>query len=71
MAFGALWIFWFGSILAVILGHVALYQIRRHNHFGRHQAGKGSAIVGLVLGYVGLAILAITVIAGSLAAGLH
>lgn len=73
LAFGALWIFWFGSLLAVLLGHVALYQIRHNNRFGRRQTGTGAAIVGLVLGYVGLAILAITVIAGvsSSAAGFY
>lgn len=73
LAFGALWIFWFGSLVAVLLGHLALYQIRHNNRFGRHQTGTGAAVVGLVLGYVGLAILAITVIAGvsSSAAGFY
>ena len=38
-----------GSLLAVILGHVALSQIRRSS--GR-QGGKGLAVAGLVLGYL-------------------
>ena len=38
-----------GSLLAVILGHVALGQIRRSS--GR-QGGKGLAVAGLVLGYL-------------------
>ena len=64
LAFGALWIFWFGSILAVMFGHVALHQIRRHNRLGERQTGTGAAVVGLLLGYVGLAVLAITIVAG-------
>jgi hypothetical protein len=46
-------------ILAVVFGHVALGQIRASN--GR-TTGRELAIVGLVLGYVGIAIaLAITI----------
>src|SRR5213083_1931238 len=44
-----LWFGWMGSILAVILGHIALRNIRR-----THASGRGLAIAGLVLGYVGL-----------------
>ncbi|MFB4317797.1 DUF4352 domain-containing protein [Actinomadura sp. 21ATH] len=47
---GILWIFWLGSILAVICGHLAVAQIKRTG-----AAGKGLAIAGLVLGYIGLA----------------
>jgi hypothetical protein len=39
----------FGSILAVVFGHVALGQIRRSG-----QGGRGLAIAGLVLGYLGI-----------------
>lgn len=39
-----------GSLLAVVFGHIALSQIRR---IGQH--GRGMAIAGLVLGYVGMA----------------
>jgi hypothetical protein len=46
-----------GSILAVIFGHIALSQIR---HTG--QGGRGLAIAGLVLGYVGLALLLVFII---------
>lgn len=42
-----------GSILAVIFGHVALGQIRRANGA---EGGRGLAIAGLILGYIGLAI---------------
>jgi len=44
-----LWLCWLGSIAAVILGHIALSQIKRTG-----QAGRGIAIAGLVLGYLGV-----------------
>jgi Domain of unknown function (DUF4190)/Domain of unknown function (DUF1707) len=51
---GFLWLGWFGSILAVIFGHIALGQI---NHSGGRETGSGLAIAGLVLGYMGVATL--------------
>jgi hypothetical protein len=54
---GILWLWWVGSILAVVFGHVALSQIRQ-----RGQAGRGMAIAGLVLGYVGLGFLALVIL---------
>lgn len=55
MVLGTLWLYWVGSILAVIFGHVALGQINR----ATSQGGKGMAIAGLVLGWVGVGTLAI------------
>ena len=46
---GIAWLGWIGSILAVVLGHVSLSQIKKTG-----QSGKGMAIAGLVLGYVGI-----------------
>jgi hypothetical protein len=57
---GLLWMSWFGSILAIVLGHVALGQIDRS---GGRQAGRGIALAGLVIGYVELLMLAVTVLA--------
>jgi hypothetical protein len=51
---GFLWVAWFGSILAVIFGHMALGQINRS---GGRETGSGMAIAGLVLGYMGVATL--------------
>lgn len=48
--------YWIGSILAVIFGHVALGQIKKAE--GR-QTGRGMAIAGLVLGYIGVASLVV------------
>jgi hypothetical protein len=58
MVLGILWVYWLGSILAVIFGHVALSQIKRQN-----QGGRGMAIAGLVLGYIGIAVLVLGIIA--------
>src|SRR5437879_6309887 len=52
LVLGILWIFWLGSILAVVFGHVALGQIRRSK-----QSGRGLAIAGLTLGWLGLGLL--------------
>jgi hypothetical protein len=58
LVLGIVWLYWIGSILAVIFGHVALSQINKSG-----QAGRGLAIAGLVLGWIGVAILAISLIA--------
>lgn len=54
LVLGILWLYWLGSVLAVIFGHVALNQISRS---GEMQQGRGLAIAGLVLGWVGVGIL--------------
>lgn len=46
-----------GSFLAVIFGHIALHQIARTG-----QGGRGLAIAGLVLGYVGIVAMIVAVI---------
>jgi hypothetical protein len=60
LVLGILWLGFVGSILALIFGHVALYQI-----IDTEQAGKGLAIAGIVLGYIGVAVLALTVYAAT------
>jgi hypothetical protein len=55
MVVGLFWMWWIGSVLAVVFGHVALKQIARNG-----QSGRGLAIAGLVLGYIGLATLLVT-----------
>jgi hypothetical protein len=62
LVLGIMWFYWVGSVLAVIFGHVALSQINKSNGT---QQGRGMAIAGLVLGWVGVAILAIILIAGA------
>jgi hypothetical protein len=48
------WFMWMGSVLAVVFGHIALRQIKAN---GGAQRGHGLAVAGLVLGYLGLAVL--------------
>lgn len=64
MVLGILWLYWVGSILAVIFGHIALSQLKRSQ-----QGGRGMAIAGLVLGYIGIATLAVFGILLGVAAG--
>jgi hypothetical protein len=59
------WFMWLGSALAVVFGHVALRQIKAN---GGAQRGRGIAIAGLVIGYLGLAVVVIAIIAAILGA---
>ncbi len=54
MVLGILWLYWLGSILALIFGYIARSQIRASYHA---QQGMGMAIAGIVLGWVGVATL--------------
>lgn len=56
---GILWLYWVGSILALVFGYIALRQIRAANGW---QQGRGFAIAGIVLGWVGAAILALLLV---------
>ena len=60
LVLGALWLYWLGSILALIFGYIAKSQIDKSDGM---QDGRGLAIAGIVLGWIGVAILAIFVIA--------
>jgi hypothetical protein len=57
LIFGAVWLFWLGSILAVVFGVIGLRQIDRQG-----DGGRGLAIAGIVLGCVGLALLVLGVL---------
>jgi hypothetical protein len=63
MVLGILWLYWIGSILALVFGYVAKKQIRE-----RGDAGGGMATAGIVLGWVGVGILAVGLVF-ALAAG--
>lgn len=58
MVLGIVWIYWIGSILAIVFGHVSLSQIKRNPY----QTGRGMAIAGLVLGYIGLTTLTLFIV---------
>ncbi len=57
LVLGIVWVYWIGSVLALIFGIVARRQIRETN-----QQGDGMAVAGIVLGVVGLVILAVFII---------
>ena len=59
LVLGILWILWIGSILAVVFGYVAKGQIERSA--GR-QSGRGMAIAGIVLGWVGVGFLVLSIV---------
>jgi Domain of unknown function (DUF4190) len=61
LVLGILWIFWVGSILALIFGYVARNQMRQ-----RPQGGGGLAIAGIVLGWIGIATLLLSIVVGAL-----
>lgn len=59
LVLGILWIWWIGSILALIFGNVALQQIDADDS----QTGRGLAVAGIVLGSIGVGTLALYLIA--------
>jgi hypothetical protein len=58
MVLGIVWIYWIGSVLAIVFGHISLNQIKRNPY----QTGRGMAIAGLVLGYIGLTTLTLFIV---------
>ena len=60
MVLGILWVYWIGSILALIFGYVAKGQI---DAAGGAQGGRGMAIAGIVLGWVGIGMLLLGIVA--------
>jgi hypothetical protein len=50
LVLGIIWLYGLGSILALVFGYVALRQIGQRN-----EGGRGMAIAGVVLGWVGVA----------------
>jgi hypothetical protein len=43
------WIYWIGSILALVFGYIAKRQIAERN-----ESGGGMATAGIVLGWIGV-----------------
>lgn len=62
LVLGILWLWWVGSILALIFGYVGKQQIDQSQ--GR-QSGRGLAIAGIVLGWIGVGMAVLTIIAVS------
>jgi len=59
MVLGIVWLWWIGSVLALIFGYIARRDIDASQ--GR-QGGRGMAIAGIVLGWIGVGILALVVV---------
>jgi hypothetical protein len=58
LVMGLLWMYWIGSILAICLGYAARREIR--NNAGRIE-GQGMATAGIVLGWIGIGMLALVI----------
>lgn len=61
LVLGITWLYWLGSILALVFGYIAKGQIDRS---GRQEGGRGLAVAGIVLGWVGIAILILVIVIG-------
>ena len=54
LVLGILWIYWVGSVLALVFRYIARQQIDRHQGM---QGGRGMATAGIVLGWIGVGFL--------------
>jgi hypothetical protein len=61
MVLGILWLYWIGSVLALVFGYTAIRQIDRS---GGNESGRGMAIAGIVLGWVGIGTVTLVIILG-------
>lgn len=59
LVLGIVWVYWIGSVLALIFGYVARSQIRQSG-----QSGDGMAIAGIVLGWIGVGLLLLLIVLG-------
>lgn len=64
MVLGILWIYGIGAILALVFGYSAKSQI---DQSGGTQTGRGMAVAGIVLGWVGIGGLLLVIIVASTA----
>ena len=62
---GLVWFYWIGSVLALVLGYMAKKEI---DASGGRITGRGFAIAGIVLGWIGVAVFAMIVLVTLLAA---
>lgn len=62
LVLGILWLYWVGSILALIFGYVAKNQISQS---GGTQSGGGMATAGIVLGWIGVGVLVLFILVGA------
>ena len=65
MVLGIVWIYWIGSILALVFGYMAKRQIRESNG---SEGGGGMATAGVVLGWIGVGVLILIFVIAVIAA---
>jgi Domain of unknown function (DUF4190) len=65
MVLGIIWVYWIGSILALVFGYIAKKQIDESNGT---QNGRGMAIAGIVLGWVGIGTLVLIIVIAMISA---
>src|SRR5215475_3955221 len=58
LVLGILWMYWLGSILALVFGYLAKREIRLS---AKPLDGNGMATAGIVLGWVGIATMTIVI----------
>jgi len=58
LVLGIVWLMWVGSILALVFGYIARNQIDRSSGA---ETGRGMAVAGVVLGWVGVGTLVLIV----------
>ena len=61
LVLGILWLYWVGSILALVFGYIARRQI---DESAGRQSGRGMAVAGIVLGWIGVGFLALAIVFG-------
>ncbi|MGY2083456.1 DUF4190 domain-containing protein [Blastococcus sp. SYSU DS0539] len=59
LVLGILWLYWVGSILALVFGYTAKRQIQE-----RGESGSGMATAGIVLGWIGVGLLVLGLLFG-------
>ena len=59
MVLGILWLYWIGSVLALVFGYIAKRQIQE-----RGESGGGMATAGIVLGWIGVGFLLLGLVVG-------
>jgi hypothetical protein len=52
LALSVAWLFWFGSIFALVLGYAARWQLK-----DRKEQGNALAVAAIVIGWVGIGVL--------------
>jgi hypothetical protein len=64
LVLGIVWVYGIGAVLALVFGYSAKRQIDRSNG---QQSGRGMAVAGIVLGWIGVAGILLIIIAAAAA----